>query len=168
MVRVKFGGIMDDRRQDEKELQKRDEKDEKTNEKSAEEKSFEEKSRRDPLSTVIWAFILIWVGLVLLADRAGLLGAIRVGARGLPFILPFVGESTWTIIFAGIGAILLIEVAVRLLVPSYRSDVVGTLIGVAVMFGLAFGNWSLIWPLILVAIGLSLLLRGLFRRGGRD
>lgn len=144
-----------------------DERDERTN-KAPVEGEHADKHRRDPLGTVIWALILIWVGLVLLAENAGWLDAIAVAARDLPFGIPFIGGRAWTVIFSGIGVLLIIEAAVRLLVPAYRGDVFGTLVGAAVMFGLAFGNWGVIWPLILVAIGLSLLLRGFFRRGGTD
>ena len=40
-----------------------------------EEKSAEEKWRRDPLGSITWAVILIWAGLVLLADNLGMLKA---------------------------------------------------------------------------------------------
>ncbi len=154
---------------DEKELEKHDEKDEKAREKTSEEKSLEEKHRRDPLSAIVWAIILIWVGLVLLADTTGLLDRFASGvARNWPIFIPFLSEVAWTIIAAGIGVILVGEVIVRLLVPAYRGPVGGTAILAAVMFGLAFGNWSLIWPLVLVAIGASMLLGGIFRRGGKD
>lgn len=52
---------------EEKDVEKREEKEEK------EEKSWEEKWHRDPLGTATWAVILIWAGLVLLADNMGLL-----------------------------------------------------------------------------------------------
>ena len=157
---------------DGKELSQRDEKDEKSEkseEKTREEKTFEEKHRRDPLGTVIWAIILIWVGLVLLADTTGLLDNVATGvARDWPIMIPFLSDATWTIIAAGIGVILVGEVIIRLLVPAYRNPVGGTVILAAVMFGLAFGNWSIIWPLVLVAIGASMLVSGIFRRGGKD
>lgn len=156
---------MDRRQYDEKEEKEPRKQEEKTEEKSAEEKSFEEKYRRDPLGTVMFALILIWAGLVFLAEELGLLEALRVGLEPFPFLFfPFISATVWALIFAGIGVLLVIEVLIRLLVPAYRRSVTGTLIAAAVMFGLAFGGWSLILPVVLVAIGLTLLLGGLFRR----
>ena len=57
---------MADEKFDEKEQEKREEK-------SPEEKNWEEKYRRDPLGSVIWACILIWAGLVFLADNLKLI-----------------------------------------------------------------------------------------------
>ena len=59
--------------------------------------------------------------------------------------------------------IVLIEIAIRLLIPDFRRPVMGSVIFAVVCFGLALGSWDLIWPLILIAIGASILLRGLFR-----
>ena len=142
---------------DEKELEKQEEK-------SADEKSYEEKYRRDPLGAIVWAVILIWVGLVLLAQNLGYLDqlGIRLKFADLPFDVPFVGDS-WSLIFLGIAGILMIEIVVRLLIPDYRRPLMGTVIFLIVCIGLAFGSWQLIWPLILIAIGASILLRGLFR-----
>jgi len=142
---------------DEKELEKQEEK-------SADEKSYEEKYRRDPLGAVVWALILIWAGLVLLAQNMGTLDklGIRLQFADLPFEVPFVGDS-WSLIFLGIAVILLIEIVIRLLIPDYRRPLMGTVIFLIVCIGLAFGSWNLIWPLILIAIGASILLRGLFR-----
>jgi uncharacterized membrane protein len=58
----------------------------------------------------------------------------------------------------------LIGVVVRLLVPEYRRPILGSLIWAIVLVGIALGQWNLIWPLILMAIGISLLLGGLVRR----
>lgn len=142
---------------DEKELEKQEEK-------SADEKSYEEKYRRDPLGAIVWALILIWAGLVLLAQNMGYLDklGIRLQFADLPFEVPFVGDS-WSLIFLGIAVILLIEIVIRLLIPDYRRPLMGTVIFLIVCIGLAFGSWNLIWPLILIAIGASILLRGLFR-----
>ncbi len=142
---------------DEKELEKQEEK-------SADEKSYEEKYRRDPLGAIVWALILIWAGLVLLAQNMGYLDklGIRLQFADLPFEVPFVGDS-WSLIFIGIAVILLIEIVIRLLIPDYRRPLMGTVIFLIVCIGLAFGSWNLIWPLILIAIGASILLRGLFR-----
>lgn len=142
---------------DEKELEKQDEK-------SAEEKNYEEKYRRDPLGAIVWAVILIWVGIVLLGENLGYLEqlGLRLNFADFPFDIPFVGDS-WSLIFLGIAVILMIEVVIRLLIPDYRRPLMGTVIFLVVCIGLAFGSWNLIWPLILIAIGASILLRGLFR-----
>jgi len=151
---------MGDRQYDEK-----DEKELRKHEEKAEEKSAEEKGRRDPLGTLIWALILIWVGLVLLAETAGLLEAVRLGLARLPFDITVVSPTVWTLIFGGIGVLLLVEVVVRLSVPAYRRSVVGTVIGAGITFGLALGAWWLIGPVILIAVGLAMLLRGVSRPG---
>ena len=137
---------------------------EKHEEKSTDEKSYEEKYQRDPLGAIIWAVILIWVGIVLLVENMGYIEklGLRLNFADLPFDVPFVGDS-WSLIFLGIGVIVLIEIAIRLLIPDYRRSVMGSAIFVVVCFGLAFGSWDLIWPLILIAIGASILLRGIFR-----
>ena len=142
---------------DEKEMEKHEEK-------SADEKSYEEKYRNDPLGAIVWAVILIWVGLVLLAQNMGYLEqlGLRLQFADLPFEVPFVGDS-WSLIFLGIAVILLIEIVIRLLIPDYRRPLMGTIIFLIVCIGLAFGSWELIWPLILIAIGASILLRGFFR-----
>lgn len=142
---------------DEKELEKHEEK-------STDEKRYEEKYRRDPLGAIIWALILIWVGLVLLAENLGYLKqwGIRLKFADLPFEVPFLGDN-WSLIFLGIAVIILIEIIIRLLIPDYRRPLMGSVIFLIVCIGLAFGSWNLIWPLILIAIGASILLRGLFR-----
>lgn len=149
------------REMEEKELEKRDEKEEK------EEKSMEEKSRQDPVGSMVWAAMLIWAGVVLLLNNLGMLDSLiaRLSDTGLD--LPFeLGEwlGVWQIFFFGAGILVVLGVIVRLLVPEYRRSIVGSLIWAIVLFGLALGQWELIWPLILIAIGLSILLGSLLRR----
>jgi len=146
---------------DEKEMEKHDEKS--AEEKSAEEKTYEEKYRRDPLGTLVWAVILIWAGVVWLANNFGFLKGISTRFQDLPFDLPFRTE-VWTFILLGVGAILLIEVLIRLAVPDYRRPVMGTFILAIVLIGISLGSWDLIWPFILIVIGVSILLRGIFRK----
>ena len=142
-----------DRQTEEKEVQKRDE------------KSVDEKSRNDPPSTITWAAILIWAGLVFLADNLGYLKNLPVA--NLPQGVQVTNLQSWTVIFLGAGVILLLNVIGRLLIPAYRRPIGGTLVLAAIFFGVGLGNlfgWAVVWPIILIAIGLSFLLRGAFRR----
>jgi hypothetical protein len=148
------------------EFNRRNEKDEKDLRKQ-EEKSAEEKWQRDPLGAVVWAAILIWGGIVLLASNLGAFDLVDDFLRDLPLFgedirldFAFFPTEGWSVFFLGAAVILLIEVAIRLLVPAYRKSVVGTLILVAVFAGLATGNFLCIGPLILIGIGISILFRG--------
>ena len=132
--------------------EKEEEKTEKEYEK--EEKTWDEKWRRDPLSGIVWAAILVWAGVALLAGNMGLLANVE-------------WLDAWGLAFVGAGLIVLLEVVVRLLVPAYRRAVGGTLVFAAVLLGIGLGDlfgWSVIGPLVLIAIGLGVLLRG-FRWG---
>lgn len=140
------------------------EKEEKEREKR-EEKTVEEKWRRDPLGAIIFGVILIWAGLVFLADSMGLF-------KGITFRNLFPGVETtqpeaWTVALIGAGVILLIEAAIRLAVPAYRRPIGGTLVLAIILIGVGLGNivtWEVIWPLIVIAIGLAVLLGGFWRR----
>lgn len=139
-------------KQEEKEEEKQEEK---RSEKGGEEKSWDEKWRRDPLGAAVWAFVLIWAGVVLLGENLGLL-------RGLQPL------STWDLIFVGAGLILLIEVAVRTLVPAYRRPVGGTVILAALLLAAGLSDVirsGTVWAVALIVLGAFLLLRGLSRRG---
>jgi len=133
-----------------------------------EEKAPDEKYRRDPLGAIIWALILIWAGSVLLADNLGYLDQVRSAlAMESPAWLEQIGAGAWPLIFLGAGVILLFEVLIRLVVPAYRRSVTGTLILAIVFIGIGLGNltnWYIIWPLILIAVGLSIVFRTFTRR----
>jgi len=142
---------------DEKEVEKREEK--------------EEKQYQDPLSQIVGAAFLIWAGVVLLANNTGrlktftdLLTSLSVETYDLPFEIPFINPDAWQVFFLGGGFILLFEIIVRLLIPLYRRRVLGTVIGAIVLFALGLGTWKIVGPLILVAIGAYILLGGLFKR----
>ncbi|MBN1886863.1 MAG: hypothetical protein JW850_02695 [Thermoflexales bacterium] len=128
---------------------RRDEKEEKQEEKD--EKSRGEKWRRDPLSAAIWAGILIWAGLVLLASNLGLLA-------------PFEWLEAWSLVFLGAGLIVLLEAGIRLAVPAYRRPVAGTVIFAIILIAIGLGDlirWEVIWALVLIAGGVIILLQGL-------
>ncbi len=116
----------------EKELEKREEKEEKDGDWS-----------NDSLSSAIWALIIIWVGVVFLLSN---------------MIEDW--ENSWAWIMAGIGALIFLEVVVRLVMPAYRRPVGGRVV-LATIF-LIGGTSNLVnvdlWPLILIAIGVVMLL----------
>jgi hypothetical protein len=136
-------------RHEEKEEEKRHEKDE---------KSQEEKWRRDPLSALVWACILIWAGVVLLLGNLNYLPRIP----GLPGPM-----DAWSLIFLGAGIIILLEVIVRLLMPEHRRGVVGSLIVAIIFIGIGGGGsigWGFLWGFGLIGIGVVVLLGGFRRR----
>ena len=74
-------------------------------------------------------------------------------------------EKNWkTFLVQEWSLLLLAEVVIRLLFPSYRRPVLGTTILAIVFLAIGIGSWGLIWPLVLIIIGLALLFGGLFRR----
>jgi hypothetical protein len=118
------------------------------------EKSWEEKWRRDPLSAAVWAIILIWAGLVLLASNLGLFDA-------------FEEINGWELFFVGAGGFLLLEVLFRLLMPAYRTPVIGNIILAFVFLAIGLGglvNRGVIWGLVIIGIGVYVLFSGLLRR----
>lgn len=130
----------------------RDEKQEEKEEEKRHEKSWEEKRRDDPLGTTVWALILVWAGIALLLGNTGVLGDIALDG--------------WDLVFAGAGAILLLEVAVRLIIPAYRRPIFGALILGVVFLSIGLGDalrWDLLWPVAIILLGVVLLLRGIVR-----
>jgi hypothetical protein len=138
---------------DEKELEKHDEKVE----------------ERDMLSSITWAFILIWAGLVFLATNLGWFDQMGITIDQSWMFKSFEdwdNFGVWNLIALGAGAIILLEAVARLLLPNFRRHVGGTLIVAAIFIGLGLGgwfSWSYLWPLILIAVGVNVLLSGLSR-----
>jgi hypothetical protein len=142
---------MSDRQYDGKEEEKAEKEHEKH---EKEDLTWEEKWQRDPVSGAVWALILVWAGLVLLAENLDLLTA-------------FEWFDAWGAILTGAGLIVLLGAAFRLLVPAYRRPVGGSLIWGAILLGIGLGDLvgsGIAWPLVLIAIGVGLLLRGLIGR----
>jgi hypothetical protein len=134
--------------------EKEEEKAEKEHEKEYEkeqEKSWEEKYRRDPLGVLVWGAILIWAGVALLLENLGLVGGAAV--------------SGWGLALAGAGVILLVEAAIRYLVPAYRRPVAGTTVLGVFLIAVGLGlEWELLFPALLIALGLVILGRAVLRR----
>jgi hypothetical protein len=131
-------------KEDEKEQEKRREKDQ----------GFDEKFRRDPLAATGWALVLIWAGLVLLAENLGYL------TRIAPF-------ETWNLILIGAGVIVLLGAAVRYLVPAYRRPVGGSVILGIILLAVGLGETmrtGVVWAAALILIGAFMLLRAMVRK----
>ncbi|HEY9122272.1 MAG TPA: hypothetical protein VIM80_04670 [Brevefilum sp.] len=141
--------------------------DEKTEEKyEKEDEKREEKTNRDPLSSIAWALILIWAGLVFLAQNLGWLDQIEFQAVEIEGIA-LTGISTWAVIMIGAGVIVFFEAIIRTFVPAYRSSTGGNFFLAAIFLGIGLGSifgWTLVWPFILIAMGLSALASALIQR----
>jgi len=143
---------MSEPRRNEKEEEKRREKEEE----KGRGQGLDEKWERDRLRMISIAAIFIWGGLVALAGTLNL------------FNYDWGGHG-WAIFFLGTGVILLVKVIIRALIPEYRRAIGGSLIIGFILLAVGVSDltgwsWAYIWPIILVAIGLSILLRGVLRR----
>lgn len=140
--------------------------DEKTEEKyEKEDEKSEEKHDRDPLSNLTWALILIWAGLVFLGKNIGLLDTIAAQTIQIGEIT-INQVSTWSMIFLGAGLLLFVEGLIRTFVPSYRSSTGGNFFLAAIFVGIGLGaliGYSLVWPFVLIAMGLAALASALVR-----
>ena len=148
---------------DEKAEKGRSEKDEK----DRGEKDWDEKWRRDPVSTALWAAVLIWAGLVLLAANAGILDSLTDGALVPGWGIEDGRLSASNLILAGAGVIVLLGVIYRLIDPTYRRPIAGDMVLGVVLIAIGLGSiigWSLLLPLILLALGFGLLLTRLLQR----
>lgn len=152
--------IARERRQGEKQREKEREAEEKDREKGTEKESekadekgdfWADVAPSDRLSQFTWGGVVLWAGIVFLLNSIGVGGALF--------------SQPWSWILAGSGAMLLFEVAIRLRVPEFRTKPGARLmLGMILLFiglGTGFGFAVSLWPLILVAIGVSLLLNHL-------
>jgi hypothetical protein len=115
------------------------------------------RAERGSLSALTWGAMLILAGMIFLADMLGLLPQ-------------WAGADAWSWIMLGAGALLLLDAFLRVVLPDYGGPswfyVVAGLVLLALGAGRTFAldispeQW---WPLILIAIGLSALLKGLRR-----
>lgn len=151
---------------DERQMHEKDEKDEKEME-----KHDEKVDQRDMLSSITWALILIWAGLVYLAANTGWLediGIVLNQSWQLKSVTDWTHLGVWNLIALGAGVILVLEAGLRLVLPSFRRHVGGTLITAAVFIALGLRGWfgwATLWPLILIAVGINILVSGIRRKG---
>ena len=138
---------------------RRDEKGQDEKSEKGRDDSWDEKWRRDPVEAAVWAFVLIWAGIVWLLSNTGVLESIF-------------GEKVewWAVGFLGAGLIVLLGVGARLVVPAWRRPVIGSLILGLIFIGIALGQitggWVVVGPLVLIGIGIAGLAAFFFR--GRE
>ena len=130
-------------KQDEKEQEKRQEKG----------GGMDEKYHRDPLRFFSWGLLIIWVGIILLLQNTDVINN---------------GDKGWGLFFWGWGALSLIEASIRLSNPRWRRPAMSSFIFGAAMigigFGLWYGNWNVIGPVVIIAVGVGVLAGRLARR----
>jgi hypothetical protein len=73
--------------------------------------------------------------------------------------VPFVDFTAVQIFLFGVAIILAIEIIIRILVPEYRRPIFGSVVFLGVVLSLAYDNWDFFFPLLLIAFGISILLR---------
>ena len=117
-----------------------------------------EKWRRDPIEAAGWAFFLIWIGIVLLAEYYG-------------YLARFERLETWSIIMIGAGVLVLLGVLVRLAVPAYRKPVLGSIIFGVILLAIGLSDvvdlsGPLVGAIILILIGVAIIVGGLTRGRG--
>jgi hypothetical protein len=75
--------------------------------------------------------------------------------------------NTWNMIALGAGVIIILESIARLILPDFSAHVGGRLVFAAVLIGWGlspFFGWYQIWPLILIATGVSVMVGGIVKR----
>ncbi len=128
-------------------------------------KENENNFRRDGIGTFAWAFVLLWAGVVFLFENLGYLDKFNIPIRGIPE--GFQAMSAWTLVLLGAGLIFLISAILHAIIPGNRRHITGHMVLAAVALGLSLGqvySWTLIGPFVLIAIGISFLLKGIVNK----
>ena len=111
--------------------------------------------RGDRVDTVGWAAGFVWAAFVIIATNAAVTANI-------------VWWDGWAVFFAGAGVIVLIETAVRLLLPVYRKGIAASLIFGFILIGFGLGGligWVWVWPVVLVVVAATILKSAFSSRG---
>jgi hypothetical protein len=113
----------------------------------------EQWSGGDALGPLVWGLVVIFAGLAFAAVTLGL--------------YPWLSwDNVWSIIFIGAGLLFLLEVVIRVLMPTYRRPIRGRIILAFVALAIGLGGiigWEVTWPLIIIAVGLAIII-GVFVR----
>jgi len=124
------------------------EKEEKTEKREKEEKEEKHEEPADRSGPLIGGLILIWLGITFYLAQ-----------------MNYIGWNVWWAYFLiGIGAILLLQAAIRYLTSPYKSSATGSLIGGLIMIAIGLVGVSGVrdwWPFIFIAIGIAVILAGL-------
>jgi hypothetical protein len=107
----------------------------------------------DALGPLVWGLIIILAGLVFAAANLGM----------YPWLT---WENAWSYIFLGAGLLFLLEILLRILMPTYRRPVRGRIILAFVALAIGLGGlvgWELTWPFVIIAVGLAIIV-GVFIR----
>jgi len=119
-------------------------------------------SRR--MNSIMWAFVLVWVGCVFLFQNFGWLQKIKIPVMLIPGVdLP----DAWPLAMIGAGVIFLVGAIIMVFSPEGRQGFTGPMILAAVALGIGLGSWlswSVTGPLVIIAIGVSILLKNLIKK----
>ena len=110
--------------------------------------------RRGRGDAITWAFILIWAGVVFLAEHLG-------------WVANYTWWNNWAVILGGAGVILVIRGVARLASKDPLMRRSGSLIVGLIFIGVCLGmitSWSIIWPLVLIGVGLLIIVESLLFR----
>jgi fatty acid desaturase len=113
----------------------------------------EQWSGGDALGPIIWGLIIIFAGLTFAAVNLGM----------YPWLT---WENVWSVIFIAAGLLFVLEVIIRILMPTYRRPIRGRIILAFVALAIGLGGligWEVTWPLIIIAVGLAIVI-GVFVR----
>ena len=102
------------------------------------------------VNTLMWTAIFIWAGLVLLPGKINLITAV-------------INWNFLSLIFTGAGIIIIIAISIYMYAPESRPPLAKKFILALIMLGTGLQGvlgWRIVWPIILIAIGLYIAVRG--------